>query len=115
MPGVWDVFGGHIEPGEQPHQALVRELREELGITALRWSYRHTLHFADPALDTDVELWWYIVTGWEGTPINVQPHEHDILAWFTYADAVQLSLADPSYPALFAQALCEDADDRKEP
>ena len=33
-PAVWDVPGGHVEPGESPRTALRRELREELGIEA---------------------------------------------------------------------------------
>src|SRR5690349_17190259 len=32
-PDVWDVPGGHVEEAERPGAALVRELREELGIT----------------------------------------------------------------------------------
>src|SRR5689334_17991601 len=31
-PNVWDLPGGHLEPGESGPAALVRELREELGI-----------------------------------------------------------------------------------
>jgi 8-oxo-dGTP pyrophosphatase MutT (NUDIX family) len=31
-PDVWDLPGGHMEPGELPGAALARELREELGI-----------------------------------------------------------------------------------
>ena len=32
FPDHWDIFGGHVEEGETPEEALVRELREELDI-----------------------------------------------------------------------------------
>ena len=32
FPGHWGCFGGAVEPGEEPEQALLRELQEEIGV-----------------------------------------------------------------------------------
>ena len=63
--GYWEFPGGKVEPGESTHQALCRELREELGIevtAASAWKvevidYPHAL----------VRLHFFKVTGWTGT------------------------------------------------
>lgn len=34
-PGCWGLFGGHLDPGERPEQAVLRELQEEIG-----WGHR---------------------------------------------------------------------------
>lgn len=44
-PDHWGLFGGAIEPGESPEQALVRELEEELGITPTGYRYFTRLTF----------------------------------------------------------------------
>jgi len=100
-PDVWDLFGGHVESGEQRDEALVRELQEELDITPTEWKYLKTLHVASASLTVHL----YLVTAWAGTPVNRQPDEHSAIGWFSLAEATQLKLADELYPTLFARYL----------
>jgi len=103
-PNVWDIFGGHVEPGEQPEQTLVRELHEELGITAVRWKHVETLRLAQDD-HGEIHLEIYLLLEWSGIPVNQQPDEHAIIQWFRIGQAKQLPLADPSYPEIFTRAL----------
>ena len=44
FPNHWDFFGGHLETGESPEQALVREVREELGVELKQWNFFRLYH-----------------------------------------------------------------------
>ena len=108
-PDVWDLFGGHVEPGEEHRQTLIRELQEELSITPTQWIFLETLTLPLPAQQNgppdQLIVHLYLVKEWEGTPANRQPEEHSTIGWFSLAQARHLSLADPIYPMLFARYL----------
>ena len=110
-PNVWDVFGGHVEPGEGQHQTLVRELQEELGITPTKWKYLETVSLLSDEASDQVTVHLYLVTAWTGTPSNRQLEEHSAIGWFSLAQAAGLPLAHPSYPTLFARYLGSDPSD----
>lgn len=48
-PAVWVLPKGHIEPGETPPQAAVREVQEESGVVARIEAELSTLRFDPPA------------------------------------------------------------------
>ena len=74
--GYWEFPGGKIEPGETPYHALVRELREELGITVITAYPWITRIFTYP--HAMVRLHFFRVTEWRG---ELHPHEGQEFAW----------------------------------
>jgi len=102
-PGVWDLPGGHLEAGESLQAALVRELEEELGITAEVRGAPWLTRCAD-----GVELSVFIIDRWLGEPRNRAIHEHDEIRWVGPAELPHLLLAHPAYFELLTQALAGD-------
>jgi len=74
--GYWEFPGGKVEPGEQVAHALVREIKEELGLDVVQ-AYPWVTHvFTYP--HATVRLHFYRVTAWQGEP---HPHEGQIFSW----------------------------------
>lgn len=72
--GGWELPGGKVEPGESEQQALVREVREELG-AEVRVVRRLD---GEVALTPQSTLVTWVVDLLTGEPV---PHEHDVLRW----------------------------------
>ncbi len=100
-PNVWDIIGGHCGAGETLEQALARELKEEIGVTPTGFKHIRVLNYAPTSPSDEYELHIYIVTDWLGSPSNLSPREHSLLAWFEIGEACSLELADSSFPEIF--------------
>jgi 8-oxo-dGTP diphosphatase len=78
MAGLWEFPGGKVEAGERPEQTLIRELKEELGITVEEPCIAPLTFASHGYPDFHLLMPFYVCRRWEGI---VTPQEGQKLAW----------------------------------
>ncbi|NWH09354.1 MAG: NUDIX hydrolase [Alphaproteobacteria bacterium] len=72
----WELVEGGCEPGEEPLNAIQRELKEEAGLVARDWRQVLTLHLSNMLLDE--VAFGFLATGLEIG--EAEPEESEVLA-----------------------------------
>ncbi|MEU9285276.1 (deoxy)nucleoside triphosphate pyrophosphohydrolase [Streptomyces sp. NPDC048275] len=101
LAGRWELPGGKVEPGEAPEAALVRELREELGVDAEpvervpgEWPLRA------PYV---LRVWTARLRPGSGDPKPLE--DHDELRWLAPGEVWDVDWLDQDVPAVKATLL----------
>ncbi|MBU1110978.1 NUDIX domain-containing protein [Patescibacteria group bacterium] len=88
--GSWSLFGGHIDEGETPADALIREIKEELNHELTNFQF-----IKKTMVDTFGEVYWY--QGIMNVGLSeLTLIEGDDFNFFTYGELSKLKISPES-------------------
>ena len=97
LAGLWEFPGGKVEEGERPEDALIRELKEELGIN-VEHSCLAPLTFASHAYeDFHLLMPLYVCRRWKGIPQALEDQE---LKWVHAKDLRSMPMPPADLPLI---------------
>ena len=97
MAGLWEFPGGKVEPAERPEKALIRELREELGITVEEACLAPFTFASHTYPEFQLLMPLYVCRRWQGTPAA---HEHVAIRWVRPKDLASWPMPPADLPLI---------------
>jgi len=98
-PGIWEALSGRIEPGEEPLEAVRREIQEECGLSVRVHDRPISSHCSERAGIPMLIV--YYLADWTGGDVRLS-EEHDAFGWL---EADEFERRSPIVP--LAQAVRE--------
>ena len=79
FPNTWALCTGHVENGETPKEAALRELNEELGVTV---SLEQIFSFSFGKFDSQNTYFFYVICNLSVDEFSIQEEELSEVQWF---------------------------------
>ena len=98
----WVGVGGHFESGEAPEECLLREVKEETGLTLTEWKFRGIVTFLSDKWP-DEYMCLYTAVGFEGEMISCS---EGTLEWVEKSKVTELPIWEGD--KIFLQLLAQD-------
>ncbi|HYM30926.1 MAG TPA: 8-oxo-dGTP diphosphatase MutT [Candidatus Cybelea sp.] len=95
MAGLWEFPGGKVESGETPEAALIRELKEELGIDVSLACLAPFTFASHAYADFHLLMPLFVCRRWQGT---VTPREGQALKWVRPAKLSEFPMPPADMP-----------------
>lgn len=84
----WLGVGGHFEDGESPEDCVLREVKEETGLTLTEYRYRGLVTFVSDEYENEY-MHLYTATGYDGEMIECDEGE---LVWIPKSEVFDLNI-----------------------
>ena len=92
FPDHWDLIGGHVEAGETPEEALIREYKEELGIELKDYKFYKEFRCLEGDAFENIK---YIYTGKINIPVEqITLYEGQEARYFTKEEIPDVKFAN---------------------